>query len=527
MAIRVTEIMSGAPGSAPGSYSELDDRMLVLDFQAGNPEAFDEIHRRYHGLARHICQRILQNPEDADEATQEAMIRVFQGLGRFNGRYALQPWVARIATNVSLDVTRARARRPKADDRTLVDLDQDLRSHEEDPCEAVERSADREEVLEVLAGLPENHREALVLREFEGRSHKEIGDALGVTPSQAKALIHRAKGSFRRAWDQGERRRGLAALFPVWLLWPLRERSLFARLLQPAQDLAAGSAAAPAATNAVVTTGERVTAAAVAVLVAGTAAVGAVTLKHQHTTTPASSPSPPSAAAVVPATPNPARVLVGDRAARHATKSKAKPSAAAVATPSDSSVASMSPEGSPSPTQSPTPTVPPAPPWSLALQSSVPLGSWKAEVQSATVIGNAGRKLAFSETVSGPVTIKGEPPGRLYVEYFGSTEGTSGNVTLWIILDTSQGRFRYEAAGGLTEAQEAEDGVVDYTFTGSYSPVEWPVADDGSALVTADAPHTGSFQLDLRFWEDGTSLYKVGLALKDAQPPPLPVSSSS
>jgi hypothetical protein len=198
-----------------------------------------------------------------------------------------------------------------------------------------------------------------------------------------------------------------------------------------------------------------------------------------------------------------------------------------MATPSDSPVASPSPEGSASSTEGSIPTVPPAPPWSLTLQSSVPLGSWKAEVISAMVIGNSGHKLGFSETVSGPVTTKGDPPGRLYVEYFGSAEGSSGNVTLWIILDTSQGRFRYEAAGSLTNVQANEEGIVDYSFAGSYSPVEWPPADDGSSLVTADAPHTGSFQLDLRFWEDGTSLYKVGLALKDAQPAPSPVASSS
>ncbi len=57
---------------------------------------------------------------------------------------------------------------------------------------------------------------------------------------------------------------------------------------------------------------------------------------------------------------------------------------------------------------------------------------------------------------------------------------------------------------------------MDYTFTGSYFPVGWPVADDGSALVTGDVPHEGTFQLDLRFWGDGTSLYEVGLALQES-----------
>src|SRR5829696_1552043 len=103
MATRTTDIKT-----AVASYAELDDKMLVLDFQAGQPAAFVEIHRRYGALAKHVCRRVLPNPNDADEAFQETMIRVFQGLFRFNGQYALQPWIARIATNVALDQIRSK-----------------------------------------------------------------------------------------------------------------------------------------------------------------------------------------------------------------------------------------------------------------------------------------------------------------------------------------------------------------------------------------------------------------------------------
>src|SRR5436309_7951452 len=156
MAVRVSELRNGAAKAgngharaALGSYGALDDRMLVLDFQAGNDEAFAEIHRRYCGLARHVCQRILHNPDDADEATQEAMLRVYQGLSRFNGRYALQPWVARIATNISLDVTRARARRPRTGDQPVTDLHEELHDRSADPQEVVEQALAREQISRV------------------------------------------------------------------------------------------------------------------------------------------------------------------------------------------------------------------------------------------------------------------------------------------------------------------------------------------------------------------------------------------
>ncbi|MEX2202608.1 MAG: sigma-70 family RNA polymerase sigma factor, partial [Actinomycetota bacterium] len=151
MVIRVTDLRT-----AQGDYKALDDRMLVLDFQAGHPEAFVEIHRRYSGLARHVCQRFLPNAHDADEALQETMIRVFQGLHRFNGRYALQPWIGRIATNVSLDAIRTRTRRPLVDDESLERFERV--DPADGPEEAVERLIERDLVLSVLSGLPESHR---------------------------------------------------------------------------------------------------------------------------------------------------------------------------------------------------------------------------------------------------------------------------------------------------------------------------------------------------------------------------------
>ncbi len=202
----------------PGGYAALDDRLLVLDFQAGNPQAFVEIHNRYGALARHVCQRFLPQQQDADEAFQETMIRVFQGLYRFNGRYALQPWIARIAKNVSLDHLRGRARRPQADDSAPASDELAMPGDEAD--EIVERLVQRDTVLSVLSDLPETHRRALMLREIEGRSHREVAQEMEISPSQAKALIHRAKGSFRRLWlEKVADRGGLMGFAFLPLLW--------------------------------------------------------------------------------------------------------------------------------------------------------------------------------------------------------------------------------------------------------------------------------------------------------------------
>jgi hypothetical protein len=152
----------------------------------------------------------------------------------------------------------------------------------------------------------------------------------------------------------------------------------------------------------------------------------------------------------------------------------------------------------------------------MTFWSSVPIGNWQPKLDSAVIDGTTDHRLAFSVEVSGPAVTRKSPDGRLYVSFSGSAAGATGKTTLWIILETSEGQFVYKAPSRLTEFTEGEDSLVDYTFTGSYFAVGWPVADDGSMLVTGDVPHDGTFRLDLRFWADGTSLYEVGLALQES-----------
>ena len=156
----------------------------MLAFQSGDIDAYSDIFVKYRALSAQICYRILQDREEVDEAVQETMLRVYRGLGTFNGRYQLQAWVARIATNVALDMVRARSRRPQRDPLT-PDITENARltaALTDDTSSAVERVLDQEEIRTILSSIPDHHRDALVLREFEGRSHEEIGEALGMSP---------------------------------------------------------------------------------------------------------------------------------------------------------------------------------------------------------------------------------------------------------------------------------------------------------------------------------------------------------
>jgi RNA polymerase sigma-70 factor, ECF subfamily len=539
LVIRVTDVRRGT-----GEYDSLDDRMLVLDFQAGNPEAFVEIHKRYGGLARHVCRRLLANQHDAEEAFQETMIRVYQGLYRFNGRYKLQPWISRIATNVSLDMIRARARRPVHDDNAVEAHDHV--DPADRPEEAFERLVQRDLVLSVLSDLPDTHRHALILRELEGRSHRDIGEAMGISSSQAKALIHRAKGSFRRRWMQKVAERGgLAGVAFLPLLWLVRVADTIKRVADRAgHTVQAAQVAVPevvtsAATQTVAATsssgfGERVIAAGMTLLVAGGVTVGATTIaKHDRDRHEGQRATP--APAVIEPSPQPTMQAPEPKPERSVERSRAKeavgpplvieeqevvePSPTVsplVTTETPSPVPTESPSAEPTlePSPDPVPTVPPPPAWSF---DTVGLGAGQFEQTSSKVSGRAGQQVVFSETAVAPRSDSGGSEMEwVHVEYWGSMIDSSGMTGLWLWVDTPDGTYRFDGRGLLTSVSGTKGEGVTYEFSGNYELAEQPDSSIDPATTDTLPLHGGTFELRLRFWLDGTSLYSVGLKLSEA-----------
>lgn len=183
---------------AEGRAAPVSDRALVVGFQRGDEQAYDEIFKRYHSRVAGICQRMLGSTQDAEEATQETFLKAYVALGRFNGSYYLGAWLGRIATNVCVDHLRSRSR------SNLVALpeDRDDLLTEVGPEDLVVGSHPR--LHEAIREIQPLHASALALRAVEGMSHQEIAGRLQMSPAQVKALLHRARNSLRRAWDKAE-----------------------------------------------------------------------------------------------------------------------------------------------------------------------------------------------------------------------------------------------------------------------------------------------------------------------------------
>ena len=249
----------------------------------------------------------------------------------------------------------------------------------------------RDTVLSVMADLPETHRRALMLREFEGRSHREVAQELEISTSQAKALIHRAKGSFRRLWlEKVADRGGLMGFALLPLLWLAHAANGLRRVADRVGFAAqTAQAAAPEAVTSTVTAtaapvassgmGERLVAAGMTLLVAGGVTVGAAKIVTDHSS-PDPSPRAEVAVSVVPSVsdqlrPSPVEKDPRVKASAGRDEIKAEPPLvlpSPTVEPTTDPAAETPPEPSPepSPTDPPQTTPAPAPAWSYELTSS-------------------------------------------------------------------------------------------------------------------------------------------------------------
>lgn len=196
---------------------DLRERDLLAAASAGDESAFAGLVEPYRGQLHAHCYRMLGSVHDAEDALQEAMLRAWRGLARFEGRSSLRSWLYTIATNTCLNAIEKRPRRvlpvdygPPVDphdgpgqpivESVWVEPYPDEMLGVEDGHYAPEASYERRESIELafiaaLQLLPPNQRAVLVLREVLGFSARETAATLETTEASVNSALQRARKS--------------------------------------------------------------------------------------------------------------------------------------------------------------------------------------------------------------------------------------------------------------------------------------------------------------------------------------------
>ena len=174
------------------------ERQLVEKSQQGDIESFELLVKNYQKLAFNIAYRMLGNTEDAADATQDAMIKVYKSMHSFKGNSNFSTWLYRIVTNTCLDELRKRKKdKVFSYDKNIDTKEGELEREIPDTSNITEEIVERKEGLQDLArainDLPEQHRIVIVLRDVKGFSYEEIAEILDCSQGTIKSRISRAR----------------------------------------------------------------------------------------------------------------------------------------------------------------------------------------------------------------------------------------------------------------------------------------------------------------------------------------------
>ena len=161
-----------------------------------NETQFNVIYNEYAKLVYNLSLHYLHNTEDAQEATQDVFVKIYNKIEGFNNKSSLKTWIYRITINHSLDVIKSKSRKLRIlfsreyEDNDKIDFDH--------PGIKVESKEAVEKIMKEINSLPENQKTALILKGIEGLSQKEIASILKIKEKALESLLLRARANLKK-----------------------------------------------------------------------------------------------------------------------------------------------------------------------------------------------------------------------------------------------------------------------------------------------------------------------------------------
>lgn len=188
------------------------DDALIQRCRAGEEAAFEEMVAAYHRRVWSIAYQMSGDPDDADDITQEAFVRVYRSVGKFREESSFSTWLYRITMNLCTDFLRRRRRHGDTISLDLVEAEGRGEARQTpvaagspagthnpsgSPLREAEAAELRARLKEAILSLPEYYRSVVVLRDIEGLSYREIASVLGCPEGTVMSRLFYAKRELR------------------------------------------------------------------------------------------------------------------------------------------------------------------------------------------------------------------------------------------------------------------------------------------------------------------------------------------
>lgn len=200
-----SDAQSTAGGEESSRLTPLRELQLIEAYQEGRPEAIEELLRAYQRRVYGVCYRMIRNADEAADLTQDALIKIMEGLHSYDGRAALSTWVIRVTMNCCLShLRKQRLRRHGSLDEPSGTADEPWSARlpaegELSAARRVEQAEMRAALLRAMRELDSDMRAILVLRDLQELDYAQIGEVLGIPIGTVKSRLFRARVALRAA----------------------------------------------------------------------------------------------------------------------------------------------------------------------------------------------------------------------------------------------------------------------------------------------------------------------------------------
>ena len=184
-----------------------EEASIVAELKSGSEEAYNWLISHYHQPVYSLVYRILTDPADAADTTQEVFLKVFRGMKRFNGECSLKTWLYRIAIHEASNQRRWWFRHKSKETSMESHVDQEgnsfglcdtLADKGASPLDAFAHEEVRARVEQELKQVPEPYRTTVVLRDIEGLTYEETAEVLEISLGTVKSRLIRGREALKK-----------------------------------------------------------------------------------------------------------------------------------------------------------------------------------------------------------------------------------------------------------------------------------------------------------------------------------------
>jgi len=188
----------------PGATVERSEEDAITRAQRGDPVAFEFLYEAHNKRVYSVCLRMIRNPAEAEDLTQQTFLQLFRKIGTFRGESGFSTWLHRVTVNVVL----MHLRRKRLTEIPIENPDRPDSDHEDvgEQCRSdssMFRAVDRLNLKRAISELPPGYKQQFLLYDVLGYEHNEVARHLGCSIGCSKSQLHKAHKRLQRLL-QGE-----------------------------------------------------------------------------------------------------------------------------------------------------------------------------------------------------------------------------------------------------------------------------------------------------------------------------------